>query len=237
MAVIVDANIGDDILLSLKEKNIKYYKAFNIDYLYAPVNTHPDMQIHFIDDVTAVAAPIVYSYYRNLLPAYLKVIQGKSNPGSTYPYDIAYNVAKVGKRLIGKLSYVDDIIKELYLEKGYEFIDVKQGYTKCNICIVDDNSIITEDEGIFNTLTAKNIDVLKIQSGGISLPGFENGFVGGASGFVSEKSLAFYGDLTKHPDYNKMRLFFERKSIDIIQLSSTKICDYGSILHFKDCFD
>ena len=236
MAVIVDANIGDDILLSLEEKNIKYYKSFNIDYLYTPVNTHPDMQIHFVDDVTAVAAPIVYDYYKNLLPSFVKVIKGKSNPGSTYPYDIAYNVAKVGKKLIGKLSCVDDVIKDLYLEKGYEFIDVRQGYTKCNICIVDENSVITEDEGIFNTLMAKNIDVLKIQSGCISLPGFKNGFVGGASGFISEKTLAFYGDLTKHPDYKKMKVFFERKDIDIIQLSSTKICDFGSILHFRDCF-
>ena len=233
MAVIVDRCIDKSIISTLGKNNITYYKTASLDYLYSPVNTHPDMQIHFVDDSTAVVAPDVFEYYKNLLPAEVMLLKGKKNPGSTYPDDTAYNVAKVGKRVIGRLASLEVVIKEIYTQKGCDFVDVKQGYAKCNLCIVDENSVITEDEGLYNTLTKTGMDVLKIQAGAVILPGFKNGFLGGASGFVSENKLAFCGSLENHPDSEKIFDFVKSKDIDIIQLSSTKLCDYGSILNFR----
>ena len=234
MPVIVDRCMDESLLKTLKKNNIKYYKTSSLDYLYKPVNTHPDMQIHFVDDLTAVAAPDVFDYYRNILPHDITVLKGSKNPGSTYPEDTAYNVAKVGKKVIGRIATVDDRIKEIYAERGCEFVDVKQGYAKCNLCIVDENSVITEDEGLFEKLSKKAIDVLKIQAGEVLLPGFKNGFLGGASGFISKNKLAFCGNLKMHPQYNEFFSFLKDRNIDIIQLSSTKLCDYGSILNFGD---
>lgn len=234
MPVIVDRCMDESLLKTLKKNNIKYYKTSSLDYLYKPVNTHPDMQIHFVDDLTAVAAPDVFDYYRNILPHNITVLKGRKNPGSTYPEDTAYNVAKVGKKVIGRIATVDDRIKEIYAERGCEFVDVKQGYAKCNLCIVDENSVITEDEGLFEKLSKKAIDVLKIQAGEVLLPGFKNGFLGGASGFISKNKLVFCGDLKLHSQYNEIFSFLKSRNIDIIQLSSTKLCDYGSILNFED---
>ena len=191
------------------------------------------MQIHFIDGEFAVVAPIAYDYYREALPKGINLIKGEANPGITYPLDIAYNVARVGKRIIGKLDYIDSVIKDIYLIKGYELINVNQGYSKCNICIVDDNSVITEDEGIYRALSEK-MNVLKIRPGYVLLPGFENGFLGGASGFVCENKLAFCGDIKLHPDYINIKNFIEERKVDIIKLSSTNLCDFGSILHFSN---
>lgn len=232
MSVIVDKFIDKSILSTLEENDITYYKTASLDYLYKPVNTHPDMQIHFIDDSTAVVAPGVFEYYKNLLPLGVVLLKGKKNPGSTYPDDTAYNVAKVGKRIIGRLASLEGTIKEIYTQKGYDFVDVKQGYAKCNLCVVDENSVITEDEGLYNTLTKTGMNVLKIQAGAVALPFFKNGFLGGASGFVSKNKLAFCGSLENHPDADKIFDFIKNKNVDIIQLSSTKLCDYGSILKF-----
>lgn len=234
MAVIADRNMNQNLLDALETYNIQYYKSFDIDYLYKPVNTHPDMQIHFVDKNTAFVAPIAFEYYKQILPDSVKLIAGMANPGRTYPEDTAYNVAKVGKTIIGKMSCVDVKIKEFYFKKGYEFINVNQGYTKCSICVVDENSLITEDEGIFRALALKNIDVLKIQPGYVVLPGFENGFLGGASGFIGKNNLAFCGNLTNHPEYKKIKTFIEGKNVNIIQLSSTKLHDFGSILYFDN---
>ncbi len=231
MAVIVDRCASKSIFDGLVKHDIEYIKSFNIKNLYHPVNTHPDMQIHFVNDDFAVVAPIAYDYYREVLPANINLIKGEANPGSTYPLDIAYNVAQVGKRIVGKLDFVDTALKNIYIEKGYELINVNQGYAKCSMCIVDENSVITEDEGIYRALSGK-IDMLKISSGYVSLPGFENGFFGGASGFVSKKKLAFCGDIKLHPDYTKIKKFTQERNIDIITLLSTNLQDFGSILHF-----
>lgn len=236
MGVIIDKCADSEIFDALDELKIKYYKSFCIDYLYSPVNSHPDMQIHFIDENTAVAAPIVYSYYKNILPDSVNLIEGNSNPDRTYPQDCAYNVAKVGKRIIGNLSYTDIKIKEIYSKMGYEFIDVNQGYTKCNLCVVDDNSVITEDAGLYKALEAKGIDVLKLQAGGISLKRFNNGFIGGATGFIKPNELAFCGNFALHPQYYEIKTFVEQRKVDIKILSSTKLQDFGSILYFKDSF-
>lgn len=231
MGVIVDRCTSANIFDGLIENNIDFIKSFDIKNLYAPVNTHPDMQIHFLDDDFAVVAPVAYDYYREALPKSITLVKGKANPGSTYPFDIAYNVARVGKRIIGKLDYIDPVLKDIYHSKGYELINVNQGYAKCSLCIVDDNSVITEDEGLSKALSGK-IDVLKITPGYVLLPGFENGFLGGASGFVGDKKLAFCGDITLHPDFLSIKSFIKERNVDIINLSSTKLQDFGSILHF-----
>lgn len=236
MGVIVDNTVNSEILNVFKEQNINVFKSKNIDFLYNPVNTHPDMQIHFIDDRTSVCAPCVFDYYKNILPKSVNLIKGSQDMGRTYPHDCAYNVARMGKKVIGNLSYVDSKIIELYQNLGFWFIDVKQGYTKCNLCIIDENSVITEDEGLFKTLRENGVDVLKISEGFVSLEGFKNGFIGGASGFLHPKCIAFFGNINTHPDYLKIEDFITKKGLKIINLSNDNLFDLGSILYFDDSF-
>lgn len=234
MAVIVDKNADTELFNALDMREIKYYKSYDLDFLYKPVNTHPDMQIHFITNNCAVVAPAAYNYYRRLLPERIILHKGEKDPDSTYPGDCAYNVAKVGKKVIGNLAYTDSVIKKIYTELGFRFINVKQGYTKCNLCVVDDNSVITEDEGLYRKLVSEGIDVLKIPSGEVKLKYFDNGFIGGASGFIGHKQLAFCGDISKCSCYNDIKNFINNRKVDIICLSQTKPEDFGSILFFGD---
>ncbi len=234
MAVIVDRCADLEFFEALDRCKIKYYKSYNLDFLYKPVNTHPDMQIHFITENIAVVAPSAYEYYRDILPEGIALYKGAKDPDSTYPCDCAYNVAKLGKKIIGNLKYTDAFIKKMYTELGFEFINVKQGYTKCNLCIVNDNSAITEDEGLYKKLTANGIDVLKIPKGEIELKSFDNGFIGGASGFIDNKRIAFYGDLLKCSYCKQIKNFITDKKVDLICLSQTKLKDFGSILFFNE---
>lgn len=234
MAVIIDKNIDVEIIDKLKSLNIKYYKSTNLDFMYEPVNTHPDMQIHFINDTTAVVAPSAYNHYKNVLPSEVSLIKGYSDPDGAYPGDCAYNIAKLGKRIIGNLSYVDKTIKSIYSDLNYKFIDVRQGYTKCNLCIVDSNSVITEDDGLYKTLSDFGIEVLKIPVGKIKLKFFKHGFIGGSSGFIMKDTLGFCGKITEHEYFSHIEKFINKHNIDIIQLSQTELSDYGSILYFQE---
>ncbi|MBR5155527.1 MAG: hypothetical protein IKW62_03455 [Clostridia bacterium] len=236
MAVILDKSADAKIFETLKYLNIDCYKSCSLDFLYSPVNTHPDMQIHFTDSTTAVVAPSAYNHYASTLPPNINLIKGSSDPHCTYPGDCAYNVAKLGKKIIGNLRYTDPKIKEIYENQGCQFINVNQGYTKCNLCIVDENSVITEDEGLFKTLSANSIDVLKIPSGLVKLNGFANGFLGGASGFISPGKLAFCGNFKNNSIFDQIYSFVKSKLVDIICLSSTEMVDLGSILYFNSNF-
>ncbi len=234
MAIIIDKSANQSFFEKLCELNITYYKSTDLSFLYAPVNTHPDMQIHFVDDSTAVVAPSAYEHYRKILPKEINLIKGASDPGNTYPKDCAYNIVRLGKKIIGNLLYVDEILKKIYTEKEYEFIDVRQGYTKCNLCVVDSNSVITEDEGLFRVLSDHNINVLKISPGEVRLEHFKHGFIGGASGFLSSGNLGFLGKLSKLSEYEKIKGFISERKVNIIELSQTDLWDFGSILYFKD---
>lgn len=232
MSVIVDKNIDNEVLQKLDYLKIKYYKSASLDFLYNPVKTHPDMQIHFINGCCAVVAPSVFSYYEKILPKNVVLHKGLFDPGKQYPKDCAYNVAKVGKRIIGNLRYVEPLILKLYRELNFEFVDVKQGYTKCNLCVVDDNSVITEDVGLEQTLSKYSISVLKINNGEVKLQGFPYGFIGGASGFISKDKIFFTGDVHKTSYFKNIKLFLDERKIKLEYISKMKLCDFGSIILF-----
>lgn len=234
MGVIIDKNADWEIFCELKKNNLSYYQSADIDFLYKPVNTHPDMQIHFFDSKTAIAAPSVFEYYKNSLPSKIRLFQGEKDPDRTYPGDCAYNVAKLGKKVVGNFHYTDTVIKNIYHQNGFEFIQTKQGYTKCNMCIIDDNSVITEDSGLAKVLEKNGIDVLQIPPGSVELKHFDNGFIGGASGFLAPDTIGFFGNVYENPYYKEIYAFIKSKKVNIISLSQTKLKDFGSILYFPD---
>ena len=46
----------------------------------------------------------------------------------------------------------DSKIKAELLEQGYELINTTQGYTNCSIAVIDDNSAIVADKGLYKIL-------------------------------------------------------------------------------------
>ena len=120
------------------------------------------------------------------------------------------------------------IFKDMVKKQGREGIKCKQGYTRCSVCVVDNNSIITADSVIAEKCRKVGIDVLEIVPGYIELAGFEYGFIGGASIRLSDKFIAFTGILTAHPQYMEITDFIKSKGLNIIYLTDQPAFDIGS---------
>lgn len=144
-----------------------------------------------------------------------------------YPNDATLNACAVGKTLTCQKSSVAKQIVDYFTNPGCKIIDVKQGYSRCSVCVVNDNSIITADRGIAKAASAADIDVLLISPGFVKLAGFDYGFIGGAAFKLSAERLAFTGVLDKHPDRAKILDFLREKRVKPVFLTDLPIFDIG----------
>lgn len=231
---IISGQASDEIMGNLISRGIEVVKTIKEGSLPPGIGYHPDMVIHPIGKNTLLVAPSVFDYYYEKLGHFgLEVIKGDSKVGMNYPEDIKYNVLRIGRHFVHKRGYTDKSIDDYYNKNGISFIDVRQGYVKCSVAIIDQESAITADKKIAQKLSKAGYDILLIESGWISLPGYEYGFVGGASGHISPKDLVFTGSLGNHPDRPKIESFVYNKGIDITYLSKDRIIDLGTVFCFS----
>ena len=94
---------------------------------------------------------------------------------------------------------------------------------------INDENVITADVGISRALSEVGINVLLITPGHISLPPYEYGFIGGASG-VDGKTVYFLGDIMTHPDGKKITEFIENLGMKAVSLDSGELQDMGGIV-------
>lgn len=66
-----------------------------------------------------------------------------------YPEDVKYNIAKVGTKVFHNFKFTDRIVAKRIEDDNLQRIHIKQGYSKCSILIVNSNTIITSDKGIY----------------------------------------------------------------------------------------
>ena len=175
---------------------------------YEPVDSHPDIYMCSL----GINKPVFFGCPEKI--------------GRRYPENIRYNAACTGRFFIHNLKYTDPDL--MAAAENTVKINVSQGYTKCNVLIVDDNSIITSDEGIYKSCYGK-LDVLLIKPGHIRLKNFTYGFIGGASGRIGRK-IIFNGNLEMHPDHEKIAAFIESRDLELVYFSSYELEDIGSII-------
>lgn len=229
--VIIDGRISDEIKTRLKELNINLIPTIPCKEVAEPISYHPDIVIHPINYNTLIIAPNVFDYYEDKLYGMgIKILRGETKLGKEYPKDIAYNVGRVGNYAVHNFRYTDEKLKYYLKKEKLDFIDIKQGYSKCSMGIVDDNAVITADYPIYKKLLNYGIDVLLINPGYIKLPGYTYGFIGGATGKLSKDSFVFSGQLDDHPDKVKIEKFVKKYNKNIIWLSKEKIIDIGTII-------
>ena len=94
--------------------------------------------------------------------------------------------------------------------------------------IVDSSSIITSDRSINEAAKSVGIDTLLISNNFIDLPGYNHGFIGGASGSYDD-TIYITGRIDHHPDRNKIESFIESKNMKLKVLSGKRIIDAGSL--------
>ena len=109
-------------------------------------------------------------------------------------------------------------------------MSVRQGYSRCAVCTVDADSIITADRGIAVAAESNGMHVLLIRPGYIRLEGYPYGFIGGASCKLASDKLAFTGSLDIHPDREAILGFLSERGISPVYLSQEPAFDIGSMI-------
>lgn len=225
------------IASKLSENAADYLKNAGVEVLSFPDNPNIDKRVahhsdlsFFFDGNDTLFIANEMSEYADLLKSYCQnVVVIKKELEKEYPKDVLLNCVCVGKNFICNSETVSDEIFDKMKNSGYNIVDVKQGYTKCSVVPVSDNAIITDDESIYAECVKSGIDVLKVSKGSVILHGFDYGFIGGATGKISEREIIFNGDITKHPDYKEIDLFLKKYGIKAISFNG-KLEDIGSII-------
>lgn len=229
--VILDYRADDEILLSLSNMGIDIIKTDCCAELYEAINGHPDILMHHIGNNRIVVAPNIYD---KIAPKLQKkgfaLTKGAAWLQRNYPQNIAYNVLRIGKLAFHNTKYTDVEIRKIYEKQGVKLIHVKQGYTKCSVCVINEFSVITHDIGIARVTENWGIDTLLIEPGDIDIIKLNYGFIGGASGLISKNIIAFSGVINNMKNFDKIVEFITLKGVDIKILSNKKIMDIGSIM-------
>ncbi|MDO8602899.1 MAG: radical SAM protein [Candidatus Omnitrophota bacterium] len=220
---IIDPRMPSKAKIRLKKMGYYITEAPMHPKLAKPVRGHPDMMLF------SYGKKIIYEPHLEKIAGLLKdngyeCIKGEYIKSSAYPADIIYDACSLGKSIIRYDGKIEKHIERL----SAKFIKVKQGYAKCSIAPVDGESIITSDKSI-NDVWGKNS--LLVTPGHIKLPGYDTGFIGGASGVHKDK-VFFTGVLKSHPDGYAIRDFIKKRDKKAVELCDGMLRDVGSILFF-----
>ncbi|KUO76055.1 MAG: hypothetical protein APF77_09595 [Clostridia bacterium BRH_c25] len=232
--VAVDYRINPVIEDKLNKMGIECIKTAKCRELYEAVDGHPDMlMLHMGGDKIIVAPNIYEQMAPQLTKKGFAVTKGATWLVRNYPGNIAYNILRMGDLVFHNLKYTDaEVIRMLEKEKA-TLINVSQGYTKCSVCILDSKTIITSDQKLSMTAEKFGIESLLLKPGGINLKGLNYGFIGGTSGLLSKKQIAFTGKLKGLEDSCKLIEFLGRKGFELVALCDEEPVDYGSIIPLK----
>jgi len=228
---IVDGRISNSVEKGLLDNGINIIKTKAHPSLYDSVAFHPDMFLHHIGGQKIVYAPGTSEETVRELEEYgFQMIRGETELKYKYPGNISYNAARVGRFVFHNTKYTDKILKDFFLKLDLELVHINQGYAKCAISVVDENSIITMDKGIAKVADKKGLDVLVVEEKNILLPGLDYGFIGGSSGLIDKNKWAVTGRLESLESCSEILGFLSRKRKEVISLSNQQVVDIGSLI-------
>ena len=227
----------------------------SVGELAAPIRGHTDMIAHHLggndillcknlitQDCKALevyspqgeTSDIYCSKAKELYCNKFKVVYGEKGLESEYPFNISYNLLRMGNVAFHSKKHTDQTLLRELNDKNIKIVPVRQGYSKCAVCIVDEKSAITSDKGMYCALREHQIECLLIEQGYIDLPGYDSGMIGGATGLIGKNTLAFTGYIAAHPDFERIQRFLDSRSIKPVYLTDRKIFDVGSIIPLEE---
>ena len=226
MKIILSKNISD---IFEKATQIPTISVAPFEDLDAPVNMHPDM-LFFVIDKTVFCYNKYYLNNESLFDKIKKegydIVRVKKECKREYPNDISLNVLKMGKTLFGKKTHVAPEILKYAEKNGYSFINVNQGYASCATLVLNDDNAITADVSLKKAIENVGKKALLISGGGISLPGYNCGFTGGAS-VVIDKNVYFFGDVNFLQDYEIIDEKITSLNMKTFSITTGGVYDFG----------
>lgn len=231
--VFISEDVNAEFLKELENCGHNVIKISKHKKLYTAIESHPDIVVCSVYDKLFIEE----STYNDLLRRYprlddslsgIELVITQSIENGKYPSNVGLNLAYTGKYAIHNFKYTDKKLISALYDYEIEMINVKQGYSKCSILIVDESSIITADKGIYDMVKDK-IECLLISEGSIVLKDMDYGFIGGASGKYRDE-IWFYGDISVHPDYDSIYKFITSRGYKIKKFSHFPLEDVGTVI-------
>ena len=229
------------VIIDNRIRKIEKEKLIELGYELIEINTstkvYPEISSHVDIFACKVRDKIIIepTQYPNIMLYAKNSIKGQDEVQEKYPDDIKYNVCTIGKKAIHNFQYTDEKLKQELINNNYELINTTQGYTNCSIAVIDDNSAIVSDKGLYKILKFYDIDTLLVENNlDIKLLNGENysskkGFIGGCITRLGD-SIIVFGDLNKIDIDGRIRDFITSKKIKIIEFKGLDIIDYGGLI-------
>ena len=205
--------------------------------LATPVRSHADMLMLPVGKVVFTSSEyfsVAEDIFKALESLGYEIVSCNAEIRSDYPHDVAFDALVLKSAIIARLDSLPDEVKAHAANMGISLLDSKQGYAKCSAVSVGESAIITADNNIARAAEAAGADALLISAAPevIRLDGYDYGFIGGASGVI-EDTVYFTGDISSHPDAERIAEFCNAHEKKIISLSSEPLNDAGGIFFFQ----
>ena len=152
--------------------------------------------------------------------------------GKEYPSDCIFNALVIGDKMFCKADTASRAVTEYARMAGLKVIKVKQGYPACTVLPLGDKAAITSDRGMAAALRAEGIRTTVIDDGGIILPPYDFGFIGGAAG-VFRDTVYFLGDIDTHPSSSLIKQAISDEGMLYESLSDEPLFDLGRIIFYE----
>lgn len=197
---------------------------------YDAISGHPD--IFFCPTPAGlIVAPNLPEKYFAILDQYkINYIKSSLPVGQEYPETAQYNSLVTNKFIFQNPAVSEPEIEKLNTE--LEIIPIKQGYVRCNLIALPNETFITSDRGIEKSLKQHKLEVLYIDPTCVKLDGFEHGFFGGACGLF-ENTLFICGSLKYFKERTIIESYVKRSGVSIIELYEGEPVDVGTILFLE----
>jgi len=224
MLAIVDSRIPKAALREL-EKHAQVLPFSSSGVVYDAISGHPDIFFCQTPFGLVVAPNTPEAFLKKFQEHEINFVVGKRELGGTYPQTAQYNAFFSKKSLVHNTKITDASILEL--ASGNEIINVKQGYTRCNLMEAG-GLHLTSDPSIFDALTIAGQDVFYISPHNIQLPGVKHGFFGGCAGFSNEK-LFIVGSLDFLSEGKALAKNLDEREVTIVELYNGPLYDVGGV--------
>jgi len=194
---------------------------------YEAISGHPDIFFCPTPSWLIVAPNLPQEYFSILDQNHVTYLKGSLPLEKEYPETARYNSLVTGKFIIQNPTSSDPVIHNL--NPNLKIIPVKQGYIRCNLIALPNETFITSDRGIEKSLKKHKHEVLYIDPSCVKLEGFENGFFGGACGLHGNK-LFVCGSLKYFKEQTSIESFAAQAGVSVIELYEGEPLDMGTIL-------
>ena len=210
---------------TLSIKVINPNRNCNLD---TPVSLHADILANYIGN-NEFYIDVNQNSLLNFVVSNKGIVNVVDNIKSPYPDDCLLNFVDIGDFIICNKKIIPNAILEKINNKC--IIDVSQGYSKCSVCVVKKNVIITDDISIHNAVSKYDaVKSLYIEKGSVSIEKYNYGFIGGCCGLIDKDLLLFNGDLSLHTNHKEIVDFLKMNNVKYFDIKGKILTDIGSIL-------